>query len=84
MTIKTLRRTLLVCFLLNYVLILVWFLLAWLGHDWAYDFNRSWSRITVEQFDAVNYAGIALYKLGNLMFFLVPCIALYLVRPSAD
>ncbi len=84
MNLKTIRRTLLWCTLINFILVIVWFLAVWLGHDWMYDFNRNWSRVSVEEFDAVNYAGIALYKLGNLLFCLVPCVALYLVRPCAE
>jgi len=33
----------------------------------------------VEQFDAVHYIGMALYKLGILLFNLVPAIALYII-----
>ncbi len=83
MTLQTVRRALLWCTLMNFALVIVWFLCAWLAHDWMYSVNQPWSHITVEEFDAVNYAGIGLYKLGILLFNLVPCIALYLVGPSA-
>jgi hypothetical protein len=33
----------------------------------------------VEQFGAINFAGIALYKLGILLFNLVPYVALRIV-----
>lgn len=83
MNVQTIRKALLWCTVINYLLVIVWFLMAWLGHDWMYDLNRTWSRISVEEFDAINYGGIALYKLGVLLFNLVPCIALYIVGPSA-
>jgi hypothetical protein len=35
--------------------------------------------LSTEQFDAVNFAGIALYKVGILLFNLVPWIALRIV-----
>jgi hypothetical protein len=33
-----------------------------------------------EQFDALNLGGMALYKIGIVLFNIVPCIVLYLVR----
>jgi len=42
--------------------------------------HSRWFHLSVEQFDALHYAGMALYKLGILLFNLVPYIALRLVR----
>ena len=39
-----------------------------------------WIRLPREQFDALNFGGMTLYKIGILLFNIVPCIALYLVR----
>jgi hypothetical protein len=36
--------------------------------------------LTAAQFDALNFGGIMLYKLGILLFNLVPLLALYLAR----
>jgi hypothetical protein len=44
-----------------------------------YGFHSRWFHLSVEQFDALHYAGIALYKIGILLFNLVPYIALRLV-----
>ena len=82
MNLVTIRRTLLWCFVLNYLLIIVWFLLVYFAHDAMFDWVRNWGGIDRHEFDLVNYAGISLYKIGNLLLCLVPCIALYLVRPS--
>ena len=38
-----------------------------------------WVHLSVEQFDALHYAGMALYKIGILLFNLVPYIALRIV-----
>jgi hypothetical protein len=38
-----------------------------------------WFRLSAEQFDAINYGGVLLFKLGIFLFNLVPCIALRLV-----
>jgi hypothetical protein len=38
-----------------------------------------WLHLSVEQFDALHYAGMALFKIGILLFNLVPYIALQIV-----
>jgi uncharacterized protein DUF6868 len=38
-----------------------------------------WFRPTTEQFDAINFAGIMTYKVGILLFNLVPYLALVIV-----
>jgi hypothetical protein len=48
-------------------------------HQWIYHLWGKWFRLTAEQFDAINFAGIALYKLGILLFNLVPYVALRIV-----
>ena len=80
MTIETLRSFFLWCTIVNYALLILWAVLATAG-------RRSWigfvGRIfpgSREHFDLLNYAGIALYKMGIFLFNLVPLISLYIVR----
>jgi hypothetical protein len=35
-----------------------------------------WFRLSVEQYDAINYIGMAPFKLGIILFNLVPYVAL--------
>jgi hypothetical protein len=37
-----------------------------------------WFKISVDPFDAIHYAGLAIYKIGILLLNPVPLIALYL------
>ena len=76
MSVDIVRNFLLWCTVINYVLLVIWFLLYVLPHEWLYRILGRWFRLTAEQFDAVNFAGIALYKLGILLFNLVPYLAL--------
>ena len=76
MSVDIVRNFLLWCTVINYVLLVIWFLLYVLPHEWLYRIWGRWFRLTAEQFDAVNFAGIALYKLGILLFNLVPYLAL--------
>ena len=38
-----------------------------------------WFRLSVEQFDAINFAGIVLYKISIFLFYLTPAIMLRMV-----
>jgi hypothetical protein len=79
MSIAMARAFLLWCTVINYGVLLVWWLFFMLAHDWMYGLHSRWFHLSVEQFDALHYAGIALYKIGILLFNLVPYIALRLV-----
>jgi hypothetical protein len=79
MTTEIARNALLWCTVINFGLLGVWFLLIVLPHDWLYGLWRRWFRLSAEQFDAVNFAGIVFFKMGILLFNLVPYIALRIV-----
>lgn len=76
MTLDALRTALLYCALLNYGVLLVWFLVFSLAHDWIYRLHGRWFRLSREQFDATHYTGMAIYKMGVLLLNLVPYAAL--------
>jgi hypothetical protein len=76
MSIEVARDALLWCAVINYGLLLVWFVLFVLPHGWMHRLWGRWFRLSAEQFDLVNFAGIVLYKLAVLLFNLVPYIAL--------
>ena len=79
MSLEIVRKTLLWCTILNYGILLVWFLFFMLAHDWIYQLHGKWFHLSVEQFDALHYAGMALYKIGTLLLNLIPYIALRIV-----
>ena len=82
MSFESVRRALLWCALLNYGILVVWFLFFMLAHDWMYLLHSRWFRISVEQFDMLHYAGMSIYKIGILLFNLVPFVALHIVDRS--
>jgi hypothetical protein len=49
------------------------------GHDRMRTVHRRWFRLTNEQFDAAHYLGMTLYKIGILLFNIVPLIVLWIV-----
>ena len=38
-----------------------------------------WFKLSAETFDAIHYSGMAVYKIGILLFNLVPLVALFLL-----
>lgn len=79
MTVELLREVLGWCTVINFGILLWWWLWFWLAHDFVYRVHSRWFRIDVEHFDAVHYGGIAAYKLGIILFNIVPWLALVIV-----
>ena len=79
MSIDMLRNALLWCAVINYGVLLVWFLFFILAHDWMHRLHGRWFRLSVEQFDALHYAAMGIFKLGIILLNLVPYIALRIV-----
>ena len=80
MTIEMTRKALLSCALINYAILLVWFLFFVLAHARMYLLHSQWFRLSVEQFDMLHYAGMSIFKIGILLLNLVPYIALHIMR----
>jgi hypothetical protein len=76
MTIEVAHHFLLWCTVINYGVLLVWFLFFVFVHDWMYRLHGRWFRLSREQFDALHYAGMSIFKIGILLFNLVPFVAL--------
>jgi hypothetical protein len=79
MSVEILSRFLLWCAVVNYALLIVWFLAFLLARGWIYGMHNKLFRVSVEQFNAINYAGIAFYKILILVFNLIPYIALRII-----
>jgi len=79
MNLEIVRGVLLWCAAINYGLLLLWFLFFRFAHGWMYRFHGRWFRMPVEQFDSIHYTAMAIYKIGIILFNLVPYIALHIV-----
>lgn len=73
-----LQQFLLTAALLNYGLLLLWFLLFTVTRDWMRRFHGRWFRLSEPTFDALHYAGMGLYKLAIAFFLLIPWLVLRL------
>ncbi|UVE17531.1 hypothetical protein NVV93_18485 [Pseudomonas sp. LS44] len=65
---------------INYAVLLTWFAVFRGAHDWLYRLHGRWFRLSTESFDALHYGGMAIYKIGVLLFNLTPLLALCLAR----
>ncbi|MDH4172452.1 MAG: hypothetical protein OEZ09_01675 [Betaproteobacteria bacterium] len=79
MTLETTRAFLGWCTLINYGVLVVWFLVFLFARDWVHKLHTRWFRLPAAHFDAIHYAGMGLYKLGIFLFNLAPYIALRIV-----
>ncbi|ASF44910.1 DUF6868 family protein [Methylovulum psychrotolerans] len=64
---------------INYSVLMVWFFCFKCAHAWLYRLHGRWFQLSVGQFDAVHYAGMALYKIGVLLLNITPYLALLLM-----
>jgi len=79
MTVEEIRDVLAWCSVINIGLLLWWFLMFALAHDFVYRLHGKWFRLTVERFDAIHYAGMAFFKIGIFLLNIVPYLALRIV-----
>jgi hypothetical protein len=79
MTNFSLFSFLLWCTIINYIVLLVWFAGIVLAHDFVYRLHSRWFNISPEQYDRIMYGAMALYKIGILLFNLVPMVVLWIM-----
>jgi hypothetical protein len=78
-SIELTRSFLLWCTVINYGILLVWFLVFVFAHDWIQRIHGRWFRLSDDQFDALHYAGMTIFKLGIILLNLVPFAVLSLI-----
>ncbi len=79
MSIEVTRNLLLWSTIINWGILLVWFLLFALARDWVQRIHSRWFRLSRDQFDAIHYAVMGIFKIGIILFNLVPYIVLCIV-----
>lgn len=79
MTFETVRDVLAWCIVINFVWLIGWFLLFRFAHEWIYGWHRRWFNLSKEAFDTLHYGGMALFKMGVILFNLAPYLAMRIV-----
>lgn len=64
------------CAVINYAVLVIWFAVFITAHDWMHRLHGKWFNLSVERFDTIHYAGMALFKIGILLLNLAPYLAL--------
>jgi hypothetical protein len=78
-TLHEIKDFLLWCVGLNYAILFVWAGVFVFAHDWMYGLHGRWFKLSGETFDAIHYAGLAIYKIGIFLLNLMPLVALSMV-----
>ena len=81
---RLLSDFLLWCTIINYAVLLLWFAVFALARDWMFRLHGRWFHLSVPQFEALHYGGMAVYKIGILLLNLVPYVALQIVASRAS
>jgi len=79
MTVEMIRDSLAWCSVINLGILLFWALWFMLAHDFMYRFHGKWFKLSAERFDEINYSLIGIFKLGLILFNIVPYFALRIV-----
>jgi hypothetical protein len=79
MTLETIRDALAWCSVMNIILLLVWFIMFALAHDWVYRMHSKWYKLSQDAFNTIHYSGIAFFKIVIFVFNIVPYLALRIV-----
>ncbi len=68
------------CAVINLGILLFWWLVLMLAHDWVHRFHGKWFQLSRERFDAIHYSCMALFKMGIFIFNIAPYIALRIIQ----
>lgn len=74
----TVAKVLLRCFVLGFLLLLLWFFAYLAGGELIYR-QGTWFDLTPHEINVIHYCGMAFVKMCVLLFFLFPYIAIRLV-----
>lgn len=76
MNIETLRHFFAWCAVINYTVLILWFILYFVAYGWLAGICQKMFGLSTERYDAASFSGMMYYKLGIFLFNLAPYIAL--------
>ncbi len=69
-------RVLIRCFASCVLFLILWFCLFIVGGESGYRLHSRWFSLSRHEYDLINYCGMGLLKICNLLFFLFPYLAI--------
>lgn len=79
MSTEVTRNFFLWCTVINYGLLLMWFLFFLFAHDWMQRLHYRWFHLSADQFNALNYGLMMLFEIGIILFNLIPFVVLCII-----
>jgi len=79
MTTASIANFFLWCAIVNYTILIVWFVAMVAARDTIYKLHSRWFKLTEERFDGFMYLGMAIYKILVLVLNVAPFIALKII-----
>lgn len=64
----------------NFGILLLWFLMLALGGDLFYRLQTKWFPMSRENFVMIHYVMYGLFKLGIILFFVSPWVAIQILK----
>ena len=76
MQVELVRDVLAWCAVVNYVVLIIWWLMFTQAYEWMYGLHSRWFKIERERYDSIHMVSLAFYKICIFMFNLVPYLVL--------
>ena len=67
------------CTLINSGLLILWGVIFLFGRRWIFSIHSRWFELSEERFNQIHYNGMLFYKIGIILFNLVPYAVLKLL-----
>ena len=80
MDISIIREMLGWCALINYSILITWFLVFIFAGDWMYGIHNKWFNVSRERFNSIHFITMAWFEISIWLFSLTPYIALHLIN----
>mgnify|MGYP003592908518 FL=1 len=77
-----LRQFLLYSLIINYIILLIWFFTFIYAREFLRKLHGKYFNLSDQTFDAIHYAGMAIYKIAILLLNLIPFIAIVLMHKA--
>lgn len=68
------------CAVINIGVLLYWAFFLIVIPDWTYRYTNRWLSVTQEDFNRIHFQLIGIFKLGVILFNIVPYFALIIIR----
>jgi len=80
MRLAVLQDFLMWCTIINYIVLMIWFIAFYFAHDLVYKIHAAWFELSIKEFDKIHYQLMGFYKIGILLLNLAPYIAIRIIN----